>query len=334
MGIPILSLWNEETGTFEQIMAIRGADGRGIKSIGYSAESGVWTVTYTDGTSETITGPQAGDGSAGPAGEDGGYYTPNVASDGTLTWAPSKSGMPAAGSSNILGPQGPAGEGGGYYTPKVASDGTLTWAPSKSSMPAAGSSNILGPQGPAGEGGGYYTPKVASDGTLTWAPSKSSMPAVGSSNILGPQGPAGENAENLPEVFWITAAFADGTYTTDKTFAEIVEAYNAGKVCLINNSGGRVYYLAQVKSESLYFTSTDEGYTYRFTISSENKVTLSTQYPYTSANQVTAGTFPGVVSAGSQAAGTSLLRNSRIMSATEAESVTPAEGEIIWVYEE
>ena len=201
-------------------------------------------------------------------------------------------------------------------------------------MPAAGSSNILGPQGPAGEGGGYYTPKVASDGTLTWAPSKSSMPAVGSSNILGPQGPAGENAENLPEVFWITAAFADGTYTTDKTFAEIVEAYNAGKVCLINNSGGRVYYLAQVKSESLYFTSTDEGYTYRFTISSENKVTLSTQYPYTSANQVTAGTFPGVVSAGSQAAGTSLLRNSRIMSATEAESVTPAEGEIIWVYEE
>ena len=252
MGIPILSLWNEETGTFEQIMAIRGADGRGIKSIGYSAESGVWTVTYTDGTSETITGPQAGDGSAGPAGEDGGYYTPNVASDGTLTWTPSKSGMPAA----------------------------------------------------------------------------------GSSNILGPQGPAGENAENLPEVFWITAAFADGTYTTDKTFAEIVEAYNAGKVCLINNSGGRVYYLAQVKSESLYFTSTDEGYTYRFTISSENKVTLSTQYPYTSADQVTAGTFQGVVSAGSQAAGTSLLRNSRIMSATEAESVTPAEGEIIWVYEE
>lgn len=49
----------------------------------------------------------------GPPGADGGYWTPSVADDGTLTWAPSKDGMgdaPAA--VNIKGPRGDKGDAG------------------------------------------------------------------------------------------------------------------------------------------------------------------------------------------------------------------------------
>lgn len=49
----------------------------------------------------------------GDKGDDGGYWIPNVAGDGTLTWTPSKEGMgdgPAA--ANIKGPQGPRGDKG------------------------------------------------------------------------------------------------------------------------------------------------------------------------------------------------------------------------------
>lgn len=49
----------------------------------------------------------------GDKGEDGGYWTPSVADDGTLTWAPSKEGMgdtPAA--VNIRGPRGNKGDAG------------------------------------------------------------------------------------------------------------------------------------------------------------------------------------------------------------------------------
>ena len=45
----------------------------------------------------------------GPAGKDGGYYTPSVDADGNLNWTPSKSEMPAVEGANIRGPQGPAG---------------------------------------------------------------------------------------------------------------------------------------------------------------------------------------------------------------------------------
>lgn len=48
----------------------------------------------------------------GSAGEDGGYYAPSVASDGTLAWTASKSGMPTVASVNIKGPQGEKGASG------------------------------------------------------------------------------------------------------------------------------------------------------------------------------------------------------------------------------
>lgn len=54
---------------------------------------------------------QTGGGSGTP-GEDGGYYTPAVDSDGNLTWTGSKEDMPAVPSSNIKGPQGNPGQDG------------------------------------------------------------------------------------------------------------------------------------------------------------------------------------------------------------------------------
>lgn len=42
----------------------------------------------------------------------GGYYTPSVEEDGTLTWTPSKEGMPEVQSANIAGPEGPQGQQG------------------------------------------------------------------------------------------------------------------------------------------------------------------------------------------------------------------------------
>jgi hypothetical protein len=53
-----------------------------------------------------------GSGTPGEAGEDGGYYTPTVASDGTLIWTASKSDMPTIPSANIKGPAGADGEKG------------------------------------------------------------------------------------------------------------------------------------------------------------------------------------------------------------------------------
>lgn len=51
-------------------------------------------------------------GQTGATGEDGGYYTPSVDSDGNLTWTPSDESMPSVPSSNIKGPQGSPGPAG------------------------------------------------------------------------------------------------------------------------------------------------------------------------------------------------------------------------------
>lgn len=61
-------------------------------------------------------------GTPGPAGEDGGYYEPNVDASGNLSWTASKTGMPAVEGANIRGPQGPAGPS---YTLPAATTGAL-----------------------------------------------------------------------------------------------------------------------------------------------------------------------------------------------------------------
>lgn len=78
---------------------------------------GTSNVCLTDKLTELETAIEnAGTGSGsgtpgadGADGEDGGYYTPNVAADGTLTWTASKAGMPGVASVNIKGAQGEQG---------------------------------------------------------------------------------------------------------------------------------------------------------------------------------------------------------------------------------
>ena len=48
----------------------------------------------------------------GKAGEDGGYYTPTVAADGTLSWVAYKEDMPEVAAVNIKGVKGDKGEQG------------------------------------------------------------------------------------------------------------------------------------------------------------------------------------------------------------------------------
>ena len=59
----------------------------------------------------------------GKAGEDGGYYTPTVAADGTLSWVASKEDMPEVAAVNIKGVKGDKGEpGADGYTPIRGTD--------------------------------------------------------------------------------------------------------------------------------------------------------------------------------------------------------------------
>ena len=64
-------------------------------------------------------------GADGADGEDGGFYTPSVAADGTLSWTASKEGMPAVGSANIKGADGADGQDGAPGAPGApGADGT------------------------------------------------------------------------------------------------------------------------------------------------------------------------------------------------------------------
>ena len=92
---------------------------------------------------------------AGPAGEAGGWYTPEIKQPikgaMVVNFTPSKEGMPAAPGKNIILPQGETGETGGYYTPAVTQpdENTLRMAftPSKDDMPDVAHTDITLPGG-------------------------------------------------------------------------------------------------------------------------------------------------------------------------------------------
>ncbi len=107
------------------------------------------TVTNTGTESEAVfnfgiprgASGEGGEGS-GAAGEDGGYYTPDVSSEGLLSWSPSKADMPSVASVNIRGPKGETGSTGAT-------------GPAGDTGPSgpAGPTGPTGPEGPAGEQG-------------------------------------------------------------------------------------------------------------------------------------------------------------------------------------
>lgn len=74
------------------------------------------TKQYVDDVAgQAQVGAKGDPGDPGPKGddgEDGGYYSPAVDDAGTLSWTPSKAGMPAIASTNIKGPKGDTGPAG------------------------------------------------------------------------------------------------------------------------------------------------------------------------------------------------------------------------------
>lgn len=96
-----------------------GVEGR--KEDGSVVIPTVWANvgTIQKGANSALSGasstPPSGGGESGGSGEDGGYYYPSVSEDGTLSFSPSKYGMPSVESVNIKGQPGSPGEPG--YSP-------------------------------------------------------------------------------------------------------------------------------------------------------------------------------------------------------------------------
>lgn len=140
--------------------------------------------------------------------EDGGYYAPSVAEDGTLIWTPSKEDMPEAASANILGPQGPQGETGpqgpqGLQGPQ-------------------GETGPVGPQGEQGPKGADGTPVTHRwDGTALTITSASGTSSSDLKGDTGAQGPKGEDGKDGVSVThsWngtqLTITSAAGTSSAD-----------------------------------------------------------------------------------------------------------------------
>jgi len=79
---------------------------------------------------------------AGPQGERGVHFTPNVAVNGDLTWG-NNGGLVNPASANIRGPQG------ARFTPNVDTNGNLSWS-NNGGLANPATQNIRGPQGQLG----------------------------------------------------------------------------------------------------------------------------------------------------------------------------------------
>lgn len=110
----------------------------------------------------------------GESGEDGGYYTPSVSADGTLSWTASKSDMPTIASANIRGPKGDKGDTGSAGA--AGSDGVGIKSVTQTTTSSAdGGSNVI-------------TVTKTDNTTSTFTVKNGSK---GSKGDTGPTGPAG-----------------------------------------------------------------------------------------------------------------------------------------------
>lgn len=126
--------------------------------------SGAW-ILLDKLPSEGTTTPVPGD-----PGEDGGYWIPHVADDGTLTWTASKEGMgdaptpvnikglPGAdGDPGADGAPGADGQDGGYYIPRIMQPESnimqIAFDASKSGMTSVQARQIVIPKGDPGQDG-------------------------------------------------------------------------------------------------------------------------------------------------------------------------------------
>lgn len=105
--------------------------------------------------------------------KDGGYYIPNVGTDGELTWSSTDSSMPPVTAKNIRGPQGPQGAQG--------------------PQGLTGPQGEMGPQGVKGDQGPVFTPYVDQQtGVISWT-NNGGLSNPQSVNIKGPAGQDGQD---------------------------------------------------------------------------------------------------------------------------------------------
>ena len=157
--------------------------------------NGAWILLDKQQSGGTST-PVPGD-----PGEDGGYWIPHVADDGTLSWTPSKDGMgdpPAA--ANIVGPPGkdgdpgadgaPGSDGqdGGYYIPQISQPESnimqIAFDATKFGMTSVQTRQIVLPKGDPGQDGAPGPAGPAGD-----------QGPQGPKGDPGPQGPKGDKGD-------------------------------------------------------------------------------------------------------------------------------------------
>ena len=157
--------------------------------------NGAWILLDKQQSGGTST-PVPGD-----PGEDGGYWIPHVADDGTLSWTPSKDGMgdpPAA--ANIVGPPGkdgdpgadgaPGSDGqdGGYYIPQISQPESnimqIAFDAIKFGMTPVQTRQIVLPKGDPGQDGAPGPAGPAGD-----------QGPQGPKGDPGPQGPKGDKGD-------------------------------------------------------------------------------------------------------------------------------------------
>ncbi len=157
--------------------------------------NGAWILLDKQQSGGTST-PVPGD-----PGEDGGYWIPHVADDGTLSWTPSKDGMgdpPAA--ANIVGPPGkdgdpgadgaPGSDGqdGGYYIPQISQPESnimqIAFDAIKFGMTSVQTRQIVLPKGDPGQDGAPGPAGPAGD-----------QGPQGPKGDPGPQGPKGDKGD-------------------------------------------------------------------------------------------------------------------------------------------
>lgn len=123
--------------------------------------------------SQGITGPQ---GPKGDKGEVGYYFTPNVDSNGLLSWV-NNGNLLNPDPINIRGPQGERGLQGFYFIPNVDINGNISWT-NNGDLNNPNTINIKGPKGDKGD--------------------KGDQGIVGPEGPVGPQGPQGESGPQGP----------------------------------------------------------------------------------------------------------------------------------------
>ena len=129
------------------------------------------------------------------------------------------------GERGLQGLQGEKGDTGAYFTPAVSAEGLLTWT-NNGGLTNPASANIKGAQGPQGETGpNEVTSSTATNLTgLLKGNGTSVVAATAGTDYATP-----DDAKAFVVTFTENTGDWKGTYTPDKTLAEIYAAYNANK---------------------------------------------------------------------------------------------------------